>query len=164
MNVKDCAVELFNQHIALATQDGRLFRKTVMDELKEKTGCSQATAATNYNYAKKMAAPIAGLGRSPASKTLQKAGGSTKQVIEIQDDNDCFSVLELFKNGSTEVVGRCQSFLIQGDASESFDKKIEAWPKSTWVLIQGLGPNHNEQYRLDAGEREVKRYPDIGIL
>lgn len=48
---KERAVELYNQHIALATTDGRLFRKTVMDTLQTEFNCSVA-AATEYNQLK----------------------------------------------------------------------------------------------------------------
>lgn len=51
-SAKDRAVELHNQHIALASTDGRLFRKTVMDQLMAETGCSLAAAATFYNIVK----------------------------------------------------------------------------------------------------------------
>jgi hypothetical protein len=47
---------------------------------------------------------------------------------------------------------------MQGDASEKFDEKIEAWPTKSWVLIQGLGPNSGEIFRLEAGEKEIKRF------
>lgn len=49
---KERAVELYNLHIALATTDGRSFRKTVMDTLMAETGCSLAAAATSYNIVK----------------------------------------------------------------------------------------------------------------
>ena len=154
MNAKQRAVEIYNAHLELAKTDGRLFRKTVMDQLMAETGCSLAAAATHYNNAKK-AAPVEGLGRAAAPKGLKKPGSSTKgKKEELQDDNECFSVLEIVGGN----VARCQSFLTQGDASEKYDEKVVAWPKSTWVLIQGLGPNSGDAYKLDAGEREVKRY------
>ena len=55
-------------------------------------------------------------------------------------------------------VGRTQAFLMQGDASECFDGKAEAWPNSNWVMIQGLGPNHGDLFKLGDGEKEIKRY------
>jgi hypothetical protein len=58
-------------------------------------------------------------------------------------------------------VGRYQSFLAQGDASETFDAKCEAWPASHWIMIQGLGPNFGDTFKLDIGEREIKRYAPI---
>jgi len=154
MNAKQRIIEIYNQHLALASTDGRLFRKTVMDQLKAETGCTQAAAATHYNNAKKLSAPIEGLGRAPVPKGIRKPGGKGKKQEDLQDDNECFTVIEV-RDGS---VGRCQSFLMQGDASEKFDTKVEAWPRSTWVMIQGLGPNSGDNFKLDAGEKEIKRY------
>lgn len=161
MSAKERALEIYQQHIALASTDGRLFRKTVMEQLMAETGCSLAAAATHYNTAKKANPAIEGLGRAPAPKGLVKPGdakGKTKAGPKIQDDDECFSVLELRKCGNEFEVGRCQSFLLQGDASEKFDDKVAAWPNTTWVLIQGLGPISGETYRLDSGEKEIKRY------
>lgn len=156
MSAKDRAVELYQQHIALASTDGRLFRKTVMDTLMAETGCSLAAAATHYNHAKK-AAPVEGLGRAPVPAGVRKAKGKAKPA-DLQPDNECFAVIELVQEGSDMTVGRCQTFLQQGDASETFDSKIVNWPNSSWVMIQGLGPNHGETFKLDAGEKEIKRY------
>lgn len=163
MNAKQRAIEIYNSHLALASTDGRNFRKTVMDQLMSETGCSLAAAATHYNNAKKQSAPIEGLGR-PAGTTGTRKGNKGKNGIVLQDDNECFSVIELIKTESGESVGRCQSFLLQGDASETFDAKVETWPKSSWVMIQGLGPNHEDQYRLDSGEKEIKRYDPVDAV
>ena len=152
---KDTAVVIYAKHIALASQDGRLFRKTVMDEIMATCNCSLAAAATFYNNAKK-AAPVEGLGRAPAPKGLVKPGSTkTKPAGDLQDDDTCFTVLELTVDGS---VGRCQSFSMQGDASEKFDDKVMAWPNVTWVMIQGLGPNSGDTFKLQAGEKEIKRH------
>jgi hypothetical protein len=157
MNAKDRALEIYNQHLALATANGRSFRRTVMDQLQAETGCSVAAAATHYNNAKK-SVPVDGLGRAPIPKGVRKASskGKDKGVVP---DNECFTVIELVpvENG-TPHVGRCQSFLMQGDASEKFDEKIEAWPTKSWVMIQGLGPNSGESFKLDANEKEIKRH------
>lgn len=153
---KERAVEIYAQHIALASTDGRLFRKTVMDQLMAETGCSLAAAATHYNYAKK-ASPVEGLGRAAVPKGVRKASNKPK-AEELQPDNECFAVIELEQEGENLVVGRCQTFLMQGDASETYDSKVANWPKSAWVMIQGLGPFHGETYKLDDGEKEIKRY------
>jgi len=157
MNAKQRAVEIYTLHLALASTDGRLFRKTVMEQLKAETGCTQAAAATHYNNAKKQSAPIEGLGRAPVPKGIRKPGAKGKKQEDIQDDNECFTVIEL-RDGT---VGRCQSFLLQGDASEKFDDKIVAWPQSSWVMIQGLGPNSGDTFKLDTGEKEIKRYEPV---
>ena len=52
MNAKERAVEIYRQHLHLASTDGRQFRKTVMDQLIAETGCSLAAAATFYNIVK----------------------------------------------------------------------------------------------------------------
>lgn len=154
MNAKTRAIEIYNLHLALASTDGRNFRKTVMDQLMAETGCSLAAAATHYNNAKKQAAPVEGLGRAPVPKGIRKPGGKGKKQEALQDDNECFTVIEL-RDGS---VARCQSFLMQGDASEKFDDKVAAWPNSSWVMIQGLGPNSGDTFKLETGEKEIKRY------
>jgi hypothetical protein len=156
MRAKDRAVELYAQHIALASVDGTLFRRTVMNQLMAETGCNIGIAATHYNNAKK-ANPIEGLGRAPLAKGVRKASNKPK-TDELQPDDECFAVIELLKRGNDFVVGRCQTFLMQGDASETFDEKTEAWPTSSWVLIQGLGPSYNETYKLDPDEKEIKRF------
>lgn len=156
MNAKERALEIYNQHLALATADGRNFRKTVMEQLMAETGCSLAAAATHYNNAKK-AAPVTGLGRATVSKGVRKASNKGKDG-NIAPDNECFTVIELVPTETSFSVGRCQSFLLQGDASEKFDEKVEAWPMTSWVMIQGLGPNHGETFKLDTGEKEIKRF------
>ena len=156
---KERAVELYNQHIALASTDGRGFRKLVMDTLMEETGCSLAAAATHYNNAKK-AAPVEGLGRAPAPKGLVKPGATKKHKgndTEV-DDDDCFAVIELVNRDGDQSVGRYQSFILQGDASEKFDEKVEAWPHTAWVMIKGLGPNHGDTFKLGSGEKMIKKY------
>lgn len=155
MSTKDLAFEIYKKHIALASIDGRKFRLTVCNEIAATAGCSIQSAAGYYNKAK-LANPVPGLGRAPLSKNVRKPKNNEK--VPIQHDNDCFSVIELIPNETVMVVGRCQSFLTQGDASEKFDEKIEAWPSSSWVMIQGLGPNSGDKYRLDAGEAEIKKY------
>ena len=75
MNAKQRAIEIYNHHLALASTDGRGFRKTVMDQLMAETGCSLAAAATHYNNAKKLAAPVEGLGRAPVPKGIRRPGG-----------------------------------------------------------------------------------------
>jgi len=155
MSIKTRALEVYNQHIHLASTDGRLFRKTVMDQLMaEFEGASLAAVATHYNNAKK-ATPVEGLGRAPVPKGVRKPGSKSKAGAELQPDNECFTVVEVMPDGT---VGRNQSFLMQGDASEKFDEKVEAWPNSTWVMIQGLGPCWGENFRLAEDEKEIKRY------
>lgn len=162
MSAKERAIEIYNHHIALASTDGRLFRKTVMDQLMAELDISLASAATHYNTAKKLAAPVEGLGRAPAPKGLKRPGATKGKAEVLQDDDECFTVIELVTEGKDVLVGRCQSFLMQGDASEKFDEKVEAWPFNTWVLIQGLGPISGETFKLEQGEQEIKRYtPEV---
>lgn len=153
MTNKEKAAEIYTAHIALAASDGRLFRKTVMSEIMSTCGCTLAAAATFYNTAK-TAQPVEGLGRAAAPAGIRRPGSKSKPKDQLQDENDCFSVIELV-DGS---VGRCQSFLMQGDASEKFDDKVVAWPGTGWVMIQGLGPNSGDTFKLGDGEAEIKRY------
>ena len=151
---KDIAIGIYAKHIALASTDGRLFRKTVMDEIMATCGCTLAAAATFYNNAKKGATPIEGLGRALVPKGVRKPGGKGKAQVQLQDDNDCFTVIEIVD----DKVARCYSFLTQGDASETFDAKTEVWTNTEWVMIQGLGPNSGDPFKLETGEKEIKRY------
>lgn len=166
MNAKERAVQLYQQHIALASTDGRLFRKTVMDTLMAETGCSITSAATHYNNAKK-ANPVEGLGRAPAPAGLVKAGGTKKSKTDDPDvdDDDCFAVIELVNLDGEQTVGRYQSFILQGDASEKFDEKVVNWPARAWVMIKGLGPNHGNTFKLGTNEKIIKQYnPDTKLV
>lgn len=157
MNAKARAIEIYQQHIALATTDGRLFRKNVMDQLMAETGCSLAAAATHYNNAKKMA-PVEGLGRATPPAGLRKPGASKDKDDSDAADELCYTVIELLPTNSYTVTGRMQSFALQGDASEFFDIKAAWKPKREWVMIEGIGPNPGDSYRLASGEKEIKRY------
>jgi hypothetical protein len=158
MTNKDKAAEIYAKHIELASTDGRLFRKTVMDEIMSTCNCTLAASATFYNNAKKNAAPVEGLGRAPVSKSVRKPGSGKAKPDAVQDDNECFTVIELLKHEDSITVGRCRSHLMQGDASEEFDDRIKYQPSNTWVMIQGLGPLHGETFKLGSGEVELKRY------
>ena len=162
MSAKKRAVEIYQQHIALAASDGRLFRKTVMDQLIAETGCSLAAAATHYNNSKKDI-PVDGLGRPPVSKNTRRPGAT--QESDTDEDNvpesECFTVLELLKFADELSTGRSASFEMQGDASEVFDSKVTFWPKSTWVMSSGLGPNPGDTFKLKAGEKEIKRHTPV---
>lgn len=162
MNAKERALALYQEHIELAKTDGRLFRKTIMETLqKEFPGMSVAGAATHYNNAKK-ANPVEGLGRAPVPAGVRRPGGRGKKQEPMLDDNECFSVLELVGEADALSVARCQSFAFQGEAGETFERKAESWPNSIWVLIQGLGPNSGDSYRLEPGEKEIRRYtPEV---
>lgn len=158
MSTKIRAQEIYNEHISLASTDGRNFRKTVMDQIMAELNVTLASAATLYNNAKK-AVPVEGLGRAPAPKGIRKPGSSTKaKTQDLVDDSECFTVIELIPTSGIFTVGRTQSFLMQGDASEKFDDKILAWPACHWVMQTGLGPNHGDTWKLDIGEKEIKSY------
>ena len=158
MTNKEQAVLIYNKHIALASTDGRLFRKTVMDEIMVACSCTLAASATFYNNAKK-AAPVEGLGRAPVAKGVRKMVTKGK-VEDIVPDDECFTVIELTADpiDVTPTVVATQSFILQGDASESFDEKIQTWPHSNWNMITGLGPNPGETYKLEMGEKVIKYY------
>ena len=158
MNAKQRAIEIYNEHLGLASTDGRGFRKTVMDQLMAESGCTLAAAATHYNNAKKQAAPIEGLGRAPVAKGVRKPGANKAKGEELQDEDECYTVLELLKHKNDVTVGRCRSHLLQGDASEDFDDRIKYRPSAVWIMIKGLGPIHGDNFKLNEGEVEIKRY------
>lgn len=162
MTNKDTADIIYAKHIALASTDGRLFRKTVMDEIQSTCNCTVAAAATFYNNSKKKAAPVEGLGRAPVSKNVRRPGANKGKPEELQDEGDCFTVIELLKHNDGITVGRCRSHLLQGDASEEFDDRVQYKPRNEWVMIKGIGPNHGDNFKLGSTESEIKRYtPDV---
>lgn len=161
---KDTAQIIYAKHIELATTDGRLFRKTVMDEIMATCGCTLAASATFYNHCKKASAPIEGLGRVVVSKNVRKPGNKNKGEV-LQDENDCYTVLELLKHKDDVTVGRCCTHLLQGDASEDFDERIQYKPSKVWIMIKGFGPNHGDSFKLSDGEIEIKRYtPAVEVV
>lgn len=163
MNTKVRAQEIYDQHLALAATDGRLFRKTVMDTLMSEMGVTLASAATHYNNCKK-AKPIEGLGRAVVPATVRKPGASKTKPDELQADSNCYTVIELLKhNDGSITVGRNRSHLMQGDASEDFDDRIQYNPANEWVMIKGLGPLYSETFKLGADESEVKRYTPVVV-
>lgn len=160
MTTRNRSQEIYNEHIALASTHGRLFRKTVINQMMDELGVSLASASTHYNNCKK-ANPVEGLGRATASKGVRKTSAKGVTEVELQPDSECFTVIELVSVDGNTNVCRSQSHLTQGDASESFDEKIEAWPNSKWVMIKGLGPNPGDTFKLDMDEKEVKRYEPV---
>jgi hypothetical protein len=156
------AMEIYQQHIALASTDPRIFRKTVREQLMRETGCSDAAASTHYNNCKKAGPVIEGLGRAAVPKGLRKPGAGKAKPDEPEvDDDECFTVIELVQGENSVTVGRCQSFILQGDASEKYDSKVNTWSNCTWVLIKGLGPNHGDAYKVSPTEHEIKRHNAI---
>lgn len=152
-NIKERALEIYNQHLHLAATDGRLFRKTVMDQIMTEFNASIASAATHYNNCKK-AVPVEGLGRAPTPKGVRKPGsGKQRKGEDLKPDNECFAVVEVLKDGT---VGRTQTFLMQGDASEKFDEKVGYRPDIHWVMMQGLGPMSGDSFKLESGEKIIK--------
>ena len=154
MNIKQRAIEIYGQHLPLAATNGRLFRKTVMDQLIAETGCSVAGAATHYNNCKKTA-PVEGLGRPQTPKGTRRVSTAKGKQQKVTPDNQCFTVIKVTKEGK---VGRTEAFGLQGDASETFDRKAATWPNKNWVMLQGLGPNPGDEFKLAEDEKEIKNH------
>lgn len=147
--------ELFHEHSALILSDPTLFRKRVIRYLKERTGWERTDAVQEYERVLKQLKHsdyefVAPLFDAAAAK---RALRSSKK--ELKPDDECFSVIEIM---SDQTVGRCQCFLTLPEAEEKYNSKVSLWPNSTWVLIGGLGPNSADRYRLEEGERELKRH------
>jgi hypothetical protein len=157
MNAKERAVEIYAQHLALASTDGRSFRKTVMDQLMSETGCSLAAAATHYNNAKKAAPTVEGLGRAAVPKTVRKMPKGKSEDPEVED-NECFTVLEVLIDGSSHTVGRTHSYEGLGLAKIKLGECLTRTPTATWYLIQGLGPNHGDTFKIAAGEKVLEQH------
>jgi hypothetical protein len=159
VNAKERAIKIYNQHIALASTDGRLFRKTVMEQLKSETGCTQAAAATHYNNAKKAGPQIEGLGRASVAPGVRKMPKGTPTQQE-QPDEECYTVLELVPVESLVTVGRTHSFEGLGLARIKLKEMIARAPNSKWKLIMGLGPNSGDSYKLRPDEKVLVEYPE----
>lgn len=161
------AERIFRQHLHMAATDGRVFRRTVMDQIMAESGCTDSSAATQYNNVKKRLVNEipAGLGRQP--KVSPQANPDSGQPAVDEDDPsfglDCWTVVEL-TGGEPWTVGRTRSYQTRGDASEDFDTSVTRWPSSSWVMIQGLGPISGTNYRLGAGEVEVNRYTGQSVV
>ena len=119
-------------------------------------GLSAPNASAYYNKCKKESPQIPGLGRPQHTAGVRKLNNTDSFITEV-DDDDCFTVLEILSSpDDVQTVGRCYSFVLQGDASECFDAKSETWNKSKWVMIRGLGPNHGDVYKLSKTEELIK--------
>lgn len=139
------AHEIFLKHILIAKQNGTLFRKTVMDEIKLVLGATQQSAAVRYNEIKKMLERekdprIEGLGRS----SQQAASAPDPDDDDSDDTTDYDAVWTTFsvkhnQDGTVEILNEYQH-LIQGDASEMHDSKVEAHPTKHWVMCKGPAP------------------------
>ena len=155
------AMEIFNQHLAMASVDGRTFRRTVREQIMAELGSSGSAASTYYNNCKKeheeKVGEIPGLGRghvAPGNRKVEPAHSPKPMIDEEVPEELCFTVLEVDNLGE---VGRTQSFIFQEDAGECLKSRRVSWPKSTWVLVQGLGPNPGEIYKRINGT-ELGRY------
>lgn len=164
------AETIFRQHLHMAATDGRVFRRTVMDQIMAESGCTDSSAATQYNNVKKRLVNEipATLGRQTRPATVTpplepEISGVIRHVNPRESEDagfgqDCWSVVELVGSPASPTVGRTRSYQTQGDASEDFDSSRNRWASSTWVLIQGLGPLSGTPYRLEEGEREINRW------
>ena len=165
MNAKTRAVELFNEHIALSTTDQTAFRRLVMNTLIAEFSLpdkpmSIAAAATHYNNAKKgaeAAGTVSGLGRTVTKvidpdAVVATVGKIKKAGKAIVDDSACFTVIEVIDG----IVCRCRSYLDIGEARDDVYDRREFSSFERWKLIQGLGPNSGETYRLRDDEKEIE--------
>lgn len=155
---RERAIEIYQQHCALLDQDRRLFRKTVMDQLQSELGISLPSAATHYNTARQHFNPALATTADPAVRVV-RPGGTPRKKTAVKPDDQCYAVIEITADSSgTAVVGRYRSFLERPEAENYYQTRMVTWPGSTWVLVNGLGPNSGDPYRLEAGERELRRY------
>jgi hypothetical protein len=161
---KERAVELFNANIGMIEEINQTeFRRHVMNTLIEEFSTPEkemtiAAAATHYNNAKKLAESqglVSGLGRSTPAPVAGTTIIKPKKTVEKKtiDDDACFTVVEVV-GGETR---RTMSFIANGDASEHFEACYLSFPEHSknWRLIQGLGPNSGEPFRLQAGEKDI---------
>ena len=169
LTTKEIATNIFMQHIALATTDGRRFRSMVLDQMMKDMNCSISSAATRYNNVFKsirISSPhlVEGLGRNSRPQGAVVHGQMCIVDPEEQDLNRVFSVIEIVDTGHRRTVGRTQCFIMQGDASELFDSRALNWPTSEWVLIAGMGPMHGESFKLRSYETEIRRSVPVGTV
>lgn len=161
MSTKETTIDIWNKHLTMATTDGHSFRRTVIDEIMSTLGCTRAAASTLYNNCKKTSPSVEGLGRTVKTSTMTKTNKDKEQLL---DDNECYTVIELLRHKDDMSVGRCRSYLFQGEASEDFDMRVNYRPTKTWVMIKGLGPISGDTYKLQTGEVEIKRYEPINEM
>ena len=152
MSAKERAIELYRQHLHLLETSPREFRKTVMEALAAETGGTTASCATHYNNAKK--AHEADQATPTGITTVRR--NSKGRSGDVADDLECYTVLELV--GDAEfgyTVGRTRSHEGLGVARITLKNMKEEWPSSEWRLINGLGPNPGDDYKLEPGEKEI---------
>lgn len=157
-SIRQRANELYQQHLHLRDSNYTLFRRTIMDQLQTEFDVSVASAATHFNTARQQAQPAPAVS---GHRRIRQARGS-RPDRSLKPDGECYSVMELVDDESgTFIVGRYRSFLDLESAQLHYQQRFTAWPAAVWVLVQGLGPNSGDPYRLDAGERELQRYPTL---
>ena len=146
ITAKQRAVEVFNANLDMIPVDQTLFRRTVMQTLVTEFMISNATAATHYNNAKKLAeknGAVSGLGRVAAMRDRSKD--------TIIPESECFTITEVIDN----IVTRTQSFVSEQSAREKLAERRKAKVPTDWKLISGLGPNVGDTYKLSVGEVEL---------
>ena len=153
-DTKTKAIEIYLKHIALASQDGTLFRRTVREEMINTLGISGAAASTHYNTAKKLH-PVEGLGRATVTKGARKVTANKGKAQDV-DDSECYTVIEIV-NGKT---GRTRSYLTNEEATKDWSRKCRMYPKSGWRVIKGLGPNPGDDYELGPDEVLLLTYAE----
>lgn len=152
---------LFFQHATLIVEDPTLFRKRVVKDLKSETGLDRKEALREYDRFLKEFRKINPTMVEPLFRAAEEKRVVRRTRSKLKPDNECFSIVEIFGNNT---VGRCQSFLTEEEARAKFETRALLYPHDQWVLIQGLGPNSEDSYRLGHGERELERnIPKIRI-
>lgn len=157
-DIKTRAFDIFIENLELAKVDQSMFRRRVIETIMVEFSTpekqmSHAASAAQYNSAKKKAegqGQVAGLGR-PAkdpSEVKHEKGDSSKLLF---DDCDCYTVLEIVDG----LVRRTGSFLDKGLALQKLAERRTAKIPTMWKLIQGLGPNVGDVYKLADNETEL---------
>jgi hypothetical protein len=145
-SVKERAIEVFNENLDMIPVDQTQFRRKVMQTLVIEFSITNATAATHYNNAKKLAeknGTVFGLGRqSVQSNTNNNA---------LVSDSELYTIVEVI-NGE---VARTQSFLNEKDARAKLAIRKMARIPTEWKLIKGIGPNVGDTYKLTDYEAEL---------
>jgi hypothetical protein len=162
-NIRIAASEIYKKHMTIAATDGRMFRKTVMDEIISSFNLTTASAATHYNNCKKSLPIIEGLGRALVTKSPRKSSKG-KTLDPIVPDNECYTALEILNVDTKLSVGRTYSFEGLGLARIKFKECVARFPNATWQLINGLGPITGDSYALAQGETVVDNYPFVEIV
>ena len=155
LNVQTITKNLFVEHRGLIQTDALLFRKRVVKALRAITGLDRTKAIREYEGILQFYSSTEPTFVEPILRSIAEDKVRKKNRVILQADEDCYSVIEVLDDNT---VGRCQSFLTRSEAESKYTTRCQVYPNANWVLIRGLGPISDDDYRLGEGEVELSKY------